>query len=72
MSSIYEQLSQIRISNPFTPFTLVLKDGRRFEIKRRLQYAFQPDRVVVVDARDLHDFFKTADVDHIEILQPAN
>ncbi len=72
MNNVFDELSKIRKSEPFTPFVLTLRNGRRFEVNRRLGYSFQPDGVIVVGPRDTYEYFKTSDVDHIEVLQPAN
>jgi len=72
MTSVFEQLLHLRRSKTFTPFVIVLKDGRRVEVKRRLQFAFHEDRILVVDPRDVSDIFPTAEVDHIETPQPVN
>jgi len=56
---------------PFEPFVILLKDGRRFTVARKFQYAFTDDRVVVLDERELHEFFKPADIAELETLHPV-
>ena len=71
MTDVIAELKARRRRQPFEPFVIVLKDGRRLPVNRRFQYAFTDDRAVVIDGRDLADFFKPSDIAAFETLHPV-
>jgi hypothetical protein len=73
MTAVLEELRARRRQKPFLPFVLVLKDGRRFVMKRPLQYGFSEERVVIFvqHDRDEHEFFPPSDIATIESAQPV-
>jgi hypothetical protein len=72
MTDVIAELRARRRRQPFEPFVIVLKDGRRLPVNRRLQYAFTTeDRALVIDERDLVDFFKPSDIVAFESLHPV-
>jgi hypothetical protein len=73
MTDFLEELRVLRRQKPFAPFTIVLKDGRRFTMKRSLQCAFTDDRVVafVYPDQDVNEFFRPSDIAALESAQPV-
>jgi hypothetical protein len=69
VSDAFTELKLRRHRKPFEPFVIRLKDGRRFPIHRKFQFAFNEDGVLVLDERDLSTVFKTADIADFETLQ---
>ncbi len=67
-----EEVMQYRRAVPFKPFVLVLKDGRRFEIREATAVGRNESytRIMVTDAESGEDF-DGALVSHVEVLQPA-
>ncbi len=72
MTNAIEELRALKRNQPFVPFIVVLKDGRRFEVIRRLQYAFSESRVVVLDENDRVDPFRPADIADIQLRHPVS
>ena len=66
------ELKVLRRREPFVPFVIVLNDGRRLPVNRRMQYAFQEWQGVVLDEQDWISRFKPADIVAIEIAVPAS
>ena len=71
MTDVVAELRARRHRKPFEPFVIVLTEGRRFPVNRKFQYAFTDDRVLVIDERDLADFFKPSDIAAFETLHPV-
>lgn len=66
------ELKSLRRREPFAPFVIVLNDGRRLPVQRRMLFAFQPWLGVVLDERDRISRFKPADIVAIEVAAPVN
>ncbi len=45
--AIYEEIRTRRVRRPFVPFTIVIKDNRRFEITEPFSFAMN-ERILVV------------------------
>jgi hypothetical protein len=71
MGDVLEVLRAYRWQKPFVPFVIVLKDGRRFQVNRPLAFAFSPSRVLVLDDRDLSDFFPPSAIADVQLLHPV-
>jgi hypothetical protein len=71
VDDVIAELKSRRRREPFEPFVIVLSNGRRLEVSRRFQYAFNPDQGVVLDERDCGDFFAIKDIARIESLHPV-
>lgn len=69
--NIYDQLVQVRRAQPFQPFSVVLRDGQRVDVTRRLQFATNGKKLLILDARDASHFYDLTDIDHIELLETA-
>jgi hypothetical protein len=71
VKDILELLRSYRRQRPFVPFVIVLKDGRRVQVSRALQFGFNEDRVGVFDERDRLDLFSPLDIAAVEQLKPV-
>jgi hypothetical protein len=69
MTNVIEELRSRRQHKPFVPFVIVRRGGQRHIVNRKFQYAFTDDRVVVLDERDLSDFFPPSEIVAIDSLQ---
>jgi hypothetical protein len=59
---------------PFVPFTIVLRNGKRYEILDRWDMALadgNPSAAVLLDQGRSYDFFSWRDVVAVEMLSPA-
>lgn len=71
MNDVLELLGTYRRQRPFVPFVIVLRDGRRFQVNRPLQFGFNKGRVLVLDERDLSDFFPPSEIADVQLLHPV-
>ena len=71
MNDVLELLRTLRRQRPFVPFVIVLKDGRRFQVSRALQFGFNDSHVGVLDERDHPDFFSPSEIADVEQLKPV-
>jgi hypothetical protein len=65
------ELNALQRREPFTPFVIVLSDGRRLPVNRRLQFGVQERLGIVLDEQDRICRFKPTDVVSIELAAPA-
>ncbi len=72
MTNAVEELRTLKGQEPFVPFIIIFKDGRRIEITRRLQYAFSDHRVSVLDEQDHVDAFRPSDIAEIQLRHPVS
>jgi hypothetical protein len=72
VTHVLEELRSRRRRQPFEPFVIVLNDGRRFSVVRKFQFGFNEERVLVLDERDLSNFFKPSDIAAFETLHPVS
>jgi len=61
------ELRELRIREPFTPFVIVLNDGRRLPVDERWQFAIQLWVGSVFDERHRLVRFKPAEIVAIEV-----
>jgi hypothetical protein len=70
VTNVIEQLRALKNQEPFVPFVIVLKTGRRIEVTRRLQFGFSEHRMGVIDDRDRVDDLRPSDIAEIQPLSP--
>ena len=70
--NVHDELVRLRHQQPFTPFVIVLKDGRQLSVNRRLQFAFGDDRGAVIDDKTGIQHFKLVDVTDLKVLHAVN
>lgn len=73
MTDVLAELRSRRRQAPFVPFVIVLKDGRRYSITHKFQYAYTDDQVVVYvyPDQDRRVFFSPADIDAFYAAEPV-
>lgn len=64
--NVVAELRSRKQQRPFVPFVIVLKDGRRFQVNRLMQFAFSESLVGVFDESDPSD-----PRDHFERFRPS-
>ncbi len=66
------ELNALRRRDPFTPFVIVLQNGRRLIIHRPLQFGIQDWLGVAFDERERIVRFQPAEVVSIEVPTPVS
>jgi hypothetical protein len=72
MTEITQQLHDLKQRHPFVPFVIILKDGRRFEVTRRMQYGFSEHLMGVIDDQDHTEDFRPSDIAEIQVSHPVS
>ena len=63
------QLKQLKLAQPFEPFVMVLRDGRKIIVTNRLQFGTDGVQMTVLNEMDHSTRFKLDDVTVIRTIE---
>ena len=66
IKNLQDELRELRTSQPFRPFKVVMKDGSSYPVLQRLWYAFNDKGMVVLPDGDTNKQVKFDDVDSVK------
>jgi uncharacterized protein (DUF302 family) len=66
IKNLQNELRELRMSQPFRPFKVVMKDGKSYTVRQRLWYAFNDKGMVVLPDGDTNKHLKFDDVDSVK------
>jgi hypothetical protein len=69
--SFEEELKKALDREPFTPVTIVLASGDRYEVTDPWQVAIGASTVIILPSRSTHVFFRKNQIVAVEVPEPA-
>lgn len=72
IGSIRDEIRRLKLRRPFVPYTIIRKNGARYEINRPFQVAFNDVRIIIMPPDDSgSEFFRLDEIANVEAQEPV-
>jgi hypothetical protein len=66
VKNLQAELRELRKTDPFRPFKVIMKDGKSYKVGQRFWFAFNDNEMVVLPDGDINVHLKFDDVDSVK------